>query len=105
MVVYSFFDGLQTSRAINDPLGKLIAPLWITFMAELDHILQQALSLRPSAKTQLIERLISSLDKSDKEIDQMWAEEVEERIEAYERGEIKAVPLEEVLNKYPNRGK
>ncbi len=47
-----------------------------------------------------MDRLLSSLDKSDKEIDALWVQEAEGRIGAYEKGELKAVSLEEVLNKY-----
>ena len=41
-----------------------------------------------------------SVDKSDKEIDKLWAKEVEDRIDAYDQGKIKAISLEKVLNKY-----
>jgi hypothetical protein len=36
----------------------------------------------------------------DPQIDRLWAKEAEERLAAYRRGEIKAVPLQEVLAKY-----
>ena len=36
----------------------------------------------------------------DPPIDRLWAKEAEERLAAYRRGEIKAVPLQEVLAKY-----
>ncbi len=32
-----------------------------------------------------------------------WAQEVEDRVEAYERGEIEAVPAEDVFNAIKNR--
>lgn len=44
--------------------------------------------------------ILASLDKPDPAIDRLWAKEAEERLAAYRRGEIKAVPLEEVLAKY-----
>ena len=65
-----------------------------------DNILREALTLNPSEKAQLIDKLISSLDKSDREIDELWAKEVEDRIEAYNAGKLKAVSLEKVLQKY-----
>ena len=65
-----------------------------------DNILKKALTLRPSEKAQLIDQLISSLDKSDKEIDELWAKEAENRIDAYDQGKLKAVSLEKVLQKY-----
>ncbi len=65
-----------------------------------DNIFKEVLTLRPSEKAQLIDKLISSLDKPDKEIDKLWAKEAEDRIDAYDQGKIKAVSLEKVLQKY-----
>ena len=64
------------------------------------NILKEALNLKPSEKAELVDKLLSSLDKPDKEIDRLWAQEAEDRIDAYERGEIKAVTLKEVPEKY-----
>ena len=69
-------------------------------MAITDNILKEVLTLKPSEKAQLIDKLISSLDKSDKEIDELWAREAEDRIDAYDLGKIKAISLEKVLKKY-----
>ena len=69
-------------------------------MSTTDTIFKEALALKPSEKAQLIDKLISTLDKSDKEIDNLWSKEVEDRIDAYEKGKIKAIPLENVLKKY-----
>jgi len=56
--------------------------------------------LRNRSKRQLIDKLISTLDKSDKEIDELWAKEAEVRIDAYDQGKIRAISLENVLQKY-----
>ena len=69
-------------------------------MTTKDNILKEALTLSPSEKAQLIDKLISSLDKADKEIDELWAREAEDRIDAYDKGKLKAVSLEKVLAKY-----
>ncbi len=61
-----------------------------------DEILKKALTLKPEQKAELIDKLLSSLDKPDEEIDELWANEAESRIDAYEQGKIKAVPLEKV---------
>ena len=65
-----------------------------------NNILKEALILKPSQKAELIDKLLSALDKPDREIDKLWAKEAEDRIDAYDRGKIKAVPLEKVLEKY-----
>ena len=69
-------------------------------MAAPNKILKEALTLKPAEKAELIDKLLSSLDKPDAEIDELWAKEAESRIDAYERGEIKAVALERVLERY-----
>jgi putative addiction module component (TIGR02574 family) len=69
-------------------------------MTTADHILEEALTLSPAEKAQLIDKLISTLDKPDKEIDELWAGEAEDRIDAYDKGKIKAISLEKVLQKY-----
>ena len=69
-------------------------------MTNTANIFKEALTLRPSEKAQLIDKLLASLDKSDKEIDELWAREAEDRIDAYDRGKIKAISLEKILQKY-----
>jgi putative addiction module component (TIGR02574 family) len=65
-----------------------------------DNAIKDILLLRPSEKAQLIDNLIYSLDKPDKEIDELWVKEAEGRIDAYDQGKLKAVSLEKVLEKY-----
>ena len=69
-------------------------------MTTTDNIIKEALTLRPSEKAQLIDKLISTLDKPDSEIDELWAKEAEDRIDAYDQGKLKAISLEKVLQKY-----
>ncbi len=69
-------------------------------MATANNILKDAMNLTPSQKAELIDKLITTLDKPDKEIDEMWAKEAEDRIDAFGQGKIKAVSLEKVLEKY-----
>ena len=69
-------------------------------MATTNKVLREALTLKPAEKAELIDKLLSSLDKPDAEIDDLWAKEAESRIDAYERGAIKAVTLERVLERY-----
>lgn len=69
-------------------------------MSIAERILKEASALSPSEKAQLIDQLISSLDRPDAEIDRLWAEEAESRLDAYKKGKLKAVPLEKVLKKY-----
>ena len=63
-------------------------------MADPNEVLKEALALRPAEKVELIDKLLLSLDKPDKDIDELWAREAESRIDAYDQGKIKAVDLE-----------
>jgi putative addiction module component (TIGR02574 family) len=62
-------------------------------------VLEEALSLPPAERAELADRLLSSLDASPiGRIDALWAAEAEDRIEAFERGEIKTVPASEAFD-------
>jgi putative addiction module component (TIGR02574 family) len=68
-------------------------------------VLTEALNLPPIERAELIEELISSFDFPDrKRLDVLWADEVEDRIDAYDRGDLSAAPLAAVfekINKWP----
>jgi putative addiction module component (TIGR02574 family) len=69
-------------------------------MTIINNIFKEALNLSPSEKAQLIDQLLSSLDNPDKDLDKLWAGEAEDRIDAYDQGEIQAISLDKVLEKY-----
>jgi len=69
-------------------------------MAPSKQILKEALNLPPTEKAELIDKLLSSLEKPNKKLDELWAAEAEDRIDAYEQGKIKALGIQEVLEKY-----
>lgn len=63
-------------------------------------LLNEALTLPPIERAELIEELLASFDFPERErIDRLWALEAEERIDAYERGEETSIPLESVFEK------
>jgi len=65
-----------------------------------EHILAEALKLPPVERAELIENLFFSFEfPSRKIIDELWAQEVEDRIDAFERGEIATISAEEVFAK------
>jgi putative addiction module component (TIGR02574 family) len=67
-------------------------------MAKRESLLEEALKLPPVERAELIESLLSSFEfRSRKHIDALWAQEAEDRIDAFERGEIKAIPAEQVF--------
>jgi len=61
-------------------------------------ILQEALNLPRKDRAEVLERLLATFQKPpDPELDKLWAQEAEDRLEAYERGGLGAVPAEEVF--------
>jgi putative addiction module component (TIGR02574 family) len=67
-------------------------------------ILAEALNLPPIERAEIVEELLSSFEfRSRKTIDELWAQEAESRIDAYERGEITAIPAKEVFEKIEKR--
>ncbi|MFQ5652757.1 MAG: addiction module protein [bacterium] len=65
-----------------------------------ESILTKALQLSPIERAELIEELLSSFEfPSRKAIDELWAKEAEDRIDAYERGEMTSTPAGEVFDK------
>jgi len=66
-------------------------------------VLEEALSLPPSERAEVIDHLLASLDPSpDHRIDEVWGQEAEDRLDAFERGEIKTVSASEVFNGIKN---
>ena len=69
-------------------------------------VISDALSLPPRSRAKLAEQLLKSVDDPrQKEIDRLWADEVEDRIDAYERGQLKTIPGEEVFRRLKPRKK
>lgn len=63
-----------------------------------EQVLSAALALPPIDRAALIEAIFASFDfPARAEVDALWATEVEDRLAAYERGELAAVPAAEVF--------
>lgn len=63
-------------------------------------ILKEALHLHPDERLQLVEYLVNSLDKPDKEVEKAWSDEAEKRLKAYKQGKVKTYDLREVAKRY-----
>ena len=59
-------------------------------------------SPRPSGgrAADLVESLLASLDQPDARIDELWAKEAENRLAAFEAGQMKAYPADEVFQEF-----
>lgn len=63
-------------------------------------ILAEALKLPPIERAELIEQIVASFSSPDRQaLDERWAAEAEERVEAYERGEIPSRSAHEVFRR------
>jgi putative addiction module component (TIGR02574 family) len=63
----------------------------------LKQIEDQARALTPEERAKLAETMLESLHSHLAEIDAAWAEEIEQRVAAFDRGEIPAYPAEDVF--------
>ena len=63
-----------------------------------EQILKQALALSPEDRAEVVDRLLASFQTPpDPLLDELWTREAEDRLDAYDRGELGAVPAEEVF--------
>ena len=60
-------------------------------------ILERALTLKPVDRLIIIDGLLRSLDEPDAKIDELWAEEAVNRLQAYRDGRIEGISLDEVF--------
>ena len=64
----------------------------------INEIIQEAINLKPQEKYLIIESLILSLNEPDKDIEKIWIEESQKRLEEYKEGNLKTLSFEEVFN-------
>jgi putative addiction module component (TIGR02574 family) len=63
-----------------------------------EQILREALNLPPMERAELVEWILASFEfPARKDIDAAWVQEAEDRIDAFERGEIGSLPASQVF--------
>jgi putative addiction module component (TIGR02574 family) len=60
-------------------------------------LFREAMRLTAAERAVLVEELLSSLDRPDAALDDLWAKEAEDRLSAFRAGEAEAVPAESVF--------
>ncbi len=60
-------------------------------------IIDMALQLKAEDRYEIVEKIMQSLDKSDAEIDRVWAEEALHRARACDEGRMQTVAFEQVF--------
>ena len=63
-----------------------------------NEILNQAILLRPQEKYLIIENLINSLNENDKNIEKLWIEETQRRLELFNKNQLETVSYEEIFS-------
>ena len=61
-------------------------------------ILQEALQLDPKERYMVVESLLESLDKPDEEIDKIWANEAEKRLQDYTQNKVETIPYNQIFD-------
>ena len=64
-------------------------------MSKKEKFLEQALQLSLAERADIVDQLLKSLDQPDEQIEALWKDEAEDRIEAYEAGKIRSVSLQD----------
>jgi putative addiction module component (TIGR02574 family) len=69
-----------------------------------EELQRQARTLKPKEKAALARILIDELDTSvDADVEQLWIDEAQRRYEAYLRGELQALPGDDVMKRARGR--
>lgn len=64
---------------------------------QINEIIQEALRLPATARLQIVDQLMQSLDKPDPEIDRIWGEEAVRRLASFDAGRSKTYSPEAVF--------
>ncbi len=72
-------------------------------MIKTKELFDEAGSLPIEIRTRLVEKLLRSLNPTQKEIDKLWAKEAEKRVDDIGSGKVKTIPGEKVFKKIRDR--
>ncbi len=61
------------------------------------NLINKVLELNPQEKIFLVEAIVESLDKPDKNIQEIWLKEANARLESHRKGITKGLVVEDVL--------
>lgn len=70
-------------------------------MIKTDELISEAISLPIDIRTQLINRLLVSLNPERRDIDEFWMKEAEKRLRDIKTGKVKTVPGEQIFQVIP----
>ncbi len=62
-----------------------------------EELLLMVESLPIDLKTKLIEKILNSMHPTQKEIDELWAQEAEKRLQDIKTGKVKTIPADDIF--------
>jgi putative addiction module component (TIGR02574 family) len=68
-----------------------------------EELLKEALDLPPAERAAFVDRLLTSLDRPDDAVDEVWRKEIAARLHAYRSGKAATVSAEDVLAEYRDK--
>ena len=68
-----------------------------------NRLLSEVESLPLDFKTKLIEKLLASLNPVEKNVDKLWKEEIDKRVQSIELGNVELISGESVFQKIKDR--
>lgn len=63
-------------------------------------LIAEAVKLSPAERFAVIDELLHSLDRLDPDLDRIWIEEAERRLQAYREGKVKGIPASDVVGEF-----
>ncbi|TXI28350.1 MAG: addiction module protein [Nitrosomonas oligotropha] len=63
-------------------------------------LIAEAVKLPPAERFAVIDELLHSLDRIDSELDRIWIEEAERRLQAYRESKVKGIPASDVIGEF-----
>ncbi|MFC1669807.1 addiction module protein [Spirochaetota bacterium] len=72
-------------------------------MNKVDELISEIESLPIEIKTEIIDKLLNSINPTQKEIDKLWAKEAEKRVGEIKSGKVKTIPGEKVFSEIQDK--
>ena len=82
----------------SSPISKIDVSNTLESMSTTE-IIEAALKLTPYERFVLVDSIVNSLDKPDEKLNEIWLDEAERRLKAYDEGRLGAVPMEQVFRR------
>ncbi|MGK0439140.1 MAG: putative addiction module component (TIGR02574 family) [Paracoccaceae bacterium] len=95
--IFRFKGVIFTNQSQRCTVIALQTSLGLAMTNSAKDVISQALELKASERSMIAEALLASLDSPDHRIDETWSNEVDARIDAYNRGDIDAIAAEDVF--------